>query len=289
MPENLTPEAALQLSYIHPTRPIWPGITPRWLLKVLPFVSIESGKYRVNTVVSKFDVVNQSPVEQPLPFTFADFSLDPKEFHLRSIQTILRISTISGDLYNMPHNQLKEQIRLVVEALHEEQERQILTNPGWGLANAAADDMKLSVPGAPTPDAMDDLLSLVWEKPAFFVAHPKVIAAFGKECTARGFAPDTVGMFGAPFLTWRGVPILPSDKLGRSATGQSSILLMRVGDADQGVTGINQTGIAGEIEPGLSMRINGIDPEGRTNYLLVLYFGVAVLSPTALGVLGCTV
>ena len=38
----------------------------------------------------------------------------------------------------------------------------------------------------------------------FFLAHPRAIAAFGRECTFRGVPPPTVNLFGSPFLTWRG-------------------------------------------------------------------------------------
>jgi hypothetical protein len=41
--------------------------------------------------------------------------------------------------------------------------------------------------GAPTPDDLDELLDLVWKKPAFFLAHPKAIAAFERESIWRGF------------------------------------------------------------------------------------------------------
>src|SRR5690606_16363482 len=50
--------------------------------------------------------------------------------------------------------------------------------------------------GPPTPDDMDDLLALVWKEPAFFLAHPKAIAAFGRECSARGVYPDSVDVGG---------------------------------------------------------------------------------------------
>jgi hypothetical protein len=43
--------------------------------------------------------------------------------------------------------------------------------------------------GAPTPDDLDELLALVWKKPSFFLAHPKAIAAFERECTWRGVPP----------------------------------------------------------------------------------------------------
>jgi len=40
------------------------------------------------------------------------------------------------------------------------------------------------------------------KEPAFFLAHPRAIAAFGRECTRRGVPPPTVNIFGSPFLTW---------------------------------------------------------------------------------------
>ena len=63
-------------------------------------------------------------------------------------------------------------------------------------------------------------------------------------------------MFGAPVIAWRGVPLVPCDKLEMKSRYQSnqwlgttSILLVRTGEADQGVVGLHQTGIPGEIDP----------------------------------------
>jgi hypothetical protein len=53
----------------------------------------------------------------------------------------------------------------------------------------------------------------VWKEPGFFLAHPRAIAAFGRECTRRGVPPPTVNLYGSQFLTWRGIPLVPSDKL----------------------------------------------------------------------------
>ncbi|MFM8892414.1 MAG: Crp/Fnr family transcriptional regulator, partial [Planctomycetia bacterium] len=82
---------------------------------------------------------------------------------------------------------------------------------------------------------------MVWKKPAFFLAHPKAIAAFERECTRRGVPPVTTTLNGTPVILWRGVPLVPCDKLevkGRSgfsqSSGTTSILLLRVGEADQG-------------------------------------------------------
>ncbi len=74
---------------------------------------------------------------------------------------------------------------------------------------------------------------------------------------APGVPPPTVNLFGSPFVTWRGVPLVPSDKLlinGHSnvggTLGSTSILLLRVGEGEQGVVGLQKTGVTGEVEPG---------------------------------------
>ena len=114
--------------------------------------------------------------------------------------------------------------------------------------------------------------------------------------------PPTVQLFGSSFLTWRGIPLVPSDKLpinrngqtrlphasnrgtGRSA-GVTDILLMRVGKAKQGVIGLHQTGFPGEQVPGLSVRFMGIDSFSTASYLVTLYYSAAVLTDDALAVL----
>lgn len=138
--------------------------------------------------------------------------------------------------------------------------------------------------GAPTPDDLDDLISLVWKEPAFFLAHPKAIAAFGRECTRRGVPPPTVSMFGSQFLTWRGLPLIPCDKIGITG-GKTSILLLRTGESRQGVVGLYQPGLQGEQGMGLSLRFMGINHKAIASYLVSLYCSLAVLTEDALGVL----
>jgi hypothetical protein len=143
--------------------------------------------------------------------------------------------------------------------------------------------------GPPTPDDLDELIARVWKEPAFFLAHPRAIAAFGRECTARGVPPPTVTLFGSPFLTWRGIPLVPSDKLGIADNGKgggtSNILLMRTGEKKRGVTGLFQPGLPGEVSPSLSVRLMGINGRGAAEYLVSLYCSAAVLTDDALGVL----
>jgi CRP-like cAMP-binding protein len=230
--------------------------------------------------------------EQALPETFADFDERPREYPLSLVQTIVRLHTRVSDLYNVPINQLREQVRLTVEAMREMEEYQIVNNPEFGLVNAVEPSMRINTRyGPPTPDDMDELLSLVWKKPAFFLANPRAIAAFGRECTRRGVPPPTVQLFGCPFLTWRGVPLVPCDKVEvHDSThglhsGKTSILLMRVGEADQGVVGLHQVGIPGEIMPGVSARLMEINQSAVASYLITRYFNCATLVGDALGML----
>jgi Phage capsid-like protein len=131
---------------------------------------------------------------------------------------------------------------------------------------------------------LDELIARVWKEPAFFLAHPQAIAAFGRECTYRGVPPPTVTLFGSPFVTWRGIPLIPSDKL-RITEGKTNILLMRTGEKKRGVVGLFQPGIPGEIAPSLSVRLTRINQRGAASYLISLYCSAAILTDDALGVL----
>jgi hypothetical protein len=93
-----------------------------------------------------------------------------------------------------------------------------------------------------------------------------------------------VSLFGSQFITWRGIPLIPSNKIP-VADGKSKILLLRVGDKRQGVIGLFQPGLPGEQSPGLSVRFMGINDQAIASYLISLYCSLAVLTPDALAVL----
>jgi hypothetical protein len=228
--------------------------------------------------------------EPDLPQVHVDYEESPREYPLHAIQTIVRVHTRVSDVYSKPIDQLKEQIRLSIEGVKERQEWDVVNHSDFGLLNQAEPWMRVrSRTGRPTPDDMDELLARVWKKPAFFLAHPRAIAAFGRECTRRGVPPPTVNLLGSPFLTWRGVPLVPSDKLEVAseggAAGTTNVLLVRCGEAEQGVVGLHQTGLPGEQSPSLSVRFMGINAKSIASYLVTLYFSCAVLTPDALGVL----
>jgi len=234
---------------------------------------------------SAIDVAAGHTGEPQLPQTFVDYELAPREYELSVAQTVLRVHTRVADLYNQPMNQMEQQLRLTVEALRELQEDQMVNNRDFGLLHNAALNQRIPTrSGPPTPDDMDELISRR-RKPEFLLAHPKAIAAFGRECTKRGIYPSTTDFHGHHIPAWRGIPILPCNKIPISSSRTTSIMCMRTGEADQGVVGLHQVGLPDEYEPGLSVRFMGIDEKAVMSYLVSAYFSVAVLVPDALGIL----
>ena len=280
-------DAARQLANATKTVPQLSTISPRWLVHCLQWLPVEAGIYRVNQVKNPKDVLVacSQKDEAELPQTFVDYESKPREYFLNSVATVLDIHTRISDLYSSPHDQIKEQLRLTIETIKERQESELINNVDYGLLANVHDDQRIStLTGAPTPDDLDDLLNKVWKEPGFFLAHPLAIAAFGRECTRRGVPPPTVSLFGSQFITWRGVPLIPSDKLPIE-DGKTKILLLRVGEKRQGVVGLFQPGLAGEQSPGLSVRFMGINRNAITSYLISLYCSLAVLTEDALAVL----
>ena len=128
------------------------------------------------------DLVSGFAENVEIPETFVDYSPTPKEYSLSAIQTIVRVHTRVSDLYNGPYDQLEEQMRLTIEGIKERQEWDLINSKKFGLLHSADPAMRLSTRyGAPTPDDLDELLAQVWKKPAFFLAHPRAIAAFERE------------------------------------------------------------------------------------------------------------
>jgi len=278
--------AARKLANTTKTPPQLTAITPRWLVQLLSWVPVESGTYRVNKAKNdEIDVACGSRDERKIPESFVDYEEKPREYTLSAISTVVDVHTRVSDLYSHPYDQIREQLRLTVEKVKERQEYELINNADYGLLHNVAPESRVKPrKGAPTPDDLDELLSKIWKEPAFFLAHPSAIAAFGRECTRRGVPPPTATIFGSPFLTWRGIPLIPSDKLNVDA-GKTNILLLRTGEKRQGVVGLFQPGLPGEQTPGLSVRFMGIDRNSLASYLVSLYCSAAVLTEDALGVL----
>jgi hypothetical protein len=280
-------KAARQLAIATRTVPQMVTISPRWLTKLLSWVGVESGVYRLNKVKdgTAIEVDCSARDERTLPQTFVDYIEDPREYNLAAVQTIVDVHTRVSDLYSKPYNQISEQLRLAIETIKERQESELINNKEYGLLHSVAKSQIIKTrTGAPTPDDLDELIALVWKEPGFFLLHPLAIAAFGRECTRRGVPPPTVSLFGSQFLTWRGIPLIPSNKLPIQ-NGKSKIILLRTGESRQGVVGLFQPGLQGEQSPGLSVRFMGINDKAIASYLVSLYCSLAVLVDDAIAVL----
>ena len=279
--------AARQLANATKTAPQLSRITPRWLTHLLQWTPVEAGIYRLNRVKdeSKVTVDCSDRDERDLPQTYVDYEENAREYMLSAVNTVVDIHTRVSDLYSVPYNQITEQLRLTIEIVKERQESELINNREYGLLHNVSDKQRIKTrKGAPAPDDLDELIAKVWKEPGFFLAHPAAIAAFGRECTRRGVPPPTVSLFGSQFLTWRGIPLIPSDKVAVE-NNKSNILLIRTGERRQGVVGLYQPNLPGQQSPGLSVRFMGINRKAIASYLVSLYCSLAVLTEDALAVL----
>ena len=231
-------KAAYNLADVTKTKPQYGAITPKWLTKLLEFKGLDAGIYRVNKVKegeTPLDVLCSATKKSDIvPQGYVEYEEEPREYQLNSISTIINVNTAVADVYSSPYDQVKEQLDLAIESLRERQESQLINNDDYGLLKNIADSQRIQTRnGAPTPDDLDELISKVWKEPSFFLAHPRAIAAFERECTKRGVPPVTVNIAGGTFITWRGIPIIPTDKLlvdglknPKSQSGKTNILLI---------------------------------------------------------------
>lgn len=223
--------------------------------------------------------------EPVLPSTFVDYEASPREYELQVAQTVLRVHSRVADLFNEPMNQIEHQLKLTVQELRERQEYELINNPDFGLLHNVDYAQRIQpVEGPPAPDDLDELLCRRRDS-RYFLAHPRAIAAIGRECNRRGLYPASVPMGEHMVPAWRGVPILPCPVIPISEHNTSSILVLRTGEDNQGVVGLHQTGIPDEYEPGLNVRFMGIDEKAVISYLVSTYFSAAVLVPDAVGML----
>jgi hypothetical protein len=289
--------AAYQLANVTKTPPQFGSLTPRWLTRVLEFKGLEAGIFRVNRVAegdTPLDALcSQDPKKTGIPQGYVEYAAKPREYELNALSTIINVDTKVSDVYSAPFDQAKEQLALAVESLKERQESQIINSDDYGLLKNTVESQRIQTrAGRPMPDDLDELITKVWKDPSFFLAHPKAVAAFERECTRRGVPPVTVNAAGGTFIAWRGIPIIPTDKLfvdglknPRAKTGKTNILLVRTGEAKRGVIGLFQNNLPGEQSRGLSVRFRGVDDNGIASYLLSLYCSAAILADDAVAVL----
>ena len=259
---SLSAHAARNLATATVTVPQWDEITPRWLHKLLPWADVDGGVYRVNRVIKKDPTVNVLTVdsgEPKLPTTFVDYEVDPREYHLSTIQTVLNTHTRVTDLYSNRIDQLREQVRLTVDAVKEREEWELINHPQFGLFNEVADRISVSSPARAR--LLRTISMIFWRSsgrspPFSSRIRRRLPHSDGRRRVAECRRQRLI-IFGSPFITWRGIPLIPTNKLQVGEDGKTSILLLRVGEAQQGVVGLQKAGVTGEIEPGLVGSLHG--------------------------------
>ena len=316
--QKLLPRSnAVVLSSSHKSRPYWEGRSPRWICQMMvqrACVPVTGGIYRLNKVAEPFIQVQTSTgsplVNLPsqnlhimhshnegttLSSSYAAYDEAPREIHLSPIQTVVKMHTRIPALYSTHHNQLEMQLSLAAEWMYESKENLIFNHPDWGLVNSVAPRLQLKSAEGPTPDLLDEMLSRIWKVPDVFVMHPEAIAVFAQTCSKMGITLETIEFNGGHFITWRGLPILPTNKLylsdgkgtqlqDRKAGGaKTNVLLLRMGEDKQGVISLYAAGTEGSPRfPFITVDFMGISDESVASYLMTMYAAIAVLTAGAL-------
>lgn len=300
----VTTDVARVLSSSTKSRPYWPLRTPRWILHFLrahAVVPVDGGVYQVNRVGVPSATLRASYSHHEAAQVESSAGLyepAPGEVPLEVVQSIVRMPKRVQALFSDHHDQLQSQIGIASEFMYETVDDLAFNHSGHGLLHNVAPQMQLDAAGPPTPDVFDDLLALAWRRPDLFVLHPDALAAFRKAANARSLTLEEVEIFGSSFTTWRGLPLVPTDKLalaqevtakrgrGAPAAGKgrtTSVLLVRLGEAKQGVVYLCPKGTEDSARlPHITVDFMGMRDNAVASYLMTAYTAMAVLSPGAL-------
>lgn len=272
-------EDAKKLIEKNKTEPIWENATSRWLLKFIEPKGIENTTYRINKVCSINRVTTDGNEYDSLPNDNVEYERKPEEIELATIETLIKIPSKVFDVMNYPHNQLNQQIKLTMENIYEHEEDYFINNKVTGLiAQCASKKRTLRLERTIHPDILDELLSMVWNKPSFFLMHPRILAEFSKVCTGLGLTLDYASYFGYTFTTWRGLPIVLSDKIPLSAGSPTHVFLIRTGVKDSGVIQLFNITPTESGYPGVFVKTSETDKLGTVTTRISLYANIAILS-----------
>src|SRR5262245_39312682 len=115
-PRTLGETAARQLSNTTKTPPQWVGITPRWLVQLLPWTPGEAGVYRLNRVIDdKLNIKCSPDDDEDRTLDHVRYEEKPREYVLSTCTKTVEIHTRVSDLFRSPMDQTKEQLTVAVE------------------------------------------------------------------------------------------------------------------------------------------------------------------------------
>ena len=277
---------ARQLAEINKSDPIWEQSTPKWLLKILDKKGIENTTYRINRVNSINKVTIDEHEYASLAHDNIELNHEPTEIDIVPIETLIKIPSRVYDVMNYPHNQMQHQIRLTVDNIYEHQERYFINNPDTGLISYCTTNGRTKQYATTvTPDIMDELLSRVWIKPTFYLMHPTALSQFCIACNSKSLNTGTVELFGYTFVTWRGLPIITSDKIPFDKNTQ--VFIIRTGVSDSGVVQLYNAAPTKSGHPGVFIETSPTDNMGSISTRVTLYTNIAVLSREAVACATC--
>lgn len=279
---------AKQLAEINKTEPIWEESTPKWLLQILDKKGIENTTFRINKVTSINQVTVDGSEYGGVAHDNIKLKRKPTEIEIVPIETLIKVPSRVYDVMNHPHNQLGHQIRLTIDNLYEQQERYFINNPNTGLLSFCKENERMrEYQTVVNPDVLDDLMSDVWNKPTFYLMHPKTLSEFCKACNSRNLNAGNMELFGYPFVTWRGLPIITTDKIPYE-DNHTYIFLMRTGLKDSGVVQLYNMTPTKSGHPGIFIETSMTDTLGSVNTRVTLYTNIAVLSREAISCAKCS-
>ena len=267
---TLAEGAARQLANATKTRAQWGGITPRWLVQFLPWTPVEAGIYRLNRVKetrgappppSTSNAVRRATATPTCRRPSSITRRTRASTSLNAVTTVLDVQTRVSDLYSHPFDQIQEQLRLLIEKVKERQESELINNKDYGLLDQHGQvhaDQDAQGPADAGRSRRADRQGLegavVLPRPPARhrrvrprVHAPRRAASDRQRCSARRSSP------GAGCRSCR------PTRCASTGNGKTKILLLRTGEKKQGVVGLFQPGVPGEVAPSLSVRFMGID------------------------------
>src|SRR4051812_14741166 len=133
-PRTLGEAAARQLSNTTKTPPQWRGVTPRWLVQLLPWTPVEAGVYRLHRALDD-DINTRCSLDDDEDRTLDRIRYEdsPREYVLSACTKTIEVHTRISDLFRSPMDQTKEQLTIAIERLKEKQEDELVNNGSYGL------------------------------------------------------------------------------------------------------------------------------------------------------------
>lgn len=269
---------AKQLTEINKTLPIWEDSTPRWLLKILEAKGIENTTFRINKVKSINKILVDGYEYDPIIQDNVEYHHQPIEIELSALETLVKVPSKIYDVMNHPHDQMGYQIELTIQNIYEHKEKYFINNLDTGLISFCTKNNRIQEYNTViNPYILDNLLSLVWIKPTFYLMHPTSLSDFCKSCNDKGLNTGCMELFGYQFVTWRGLPIITSDKIPFSKSG-TFVFLIRTGVEDSGVIQLYNIAPTKSGHQGVFIETAMTDHLGNVTSRISTYTNIAVLS-----------